>query len=30
MLQKLSAYVKSCNGQSKWMYFLLEDNIMTY
>ena len=24
MLPKLSAYVKSSNGQTKWMYFLIE------
>ena len=26
MLCKTSAYVKSCYGQTKWMYFLIEDN----
>ena len=26
MLPKTSAYVKSYNGQTKWMYFLLEDD----
>ena len=26
MLPKMSAYVKSYDGQIKWMYFLLEDN----
>ena len=26
MLPKTSAYVKSCDGQSKWMYFLIEDD----
>ena len=25
MLSKTSAYVKSCDGQTKWMYFLIED-----
>ena len=25
MLPKTSAYVKSYNGQTKWMYFLIED-----
>ena len=25
MLPKISAYVKSYNGQTKWMYFLIED-----
>ena len=24
MLPKLNAYVKSSNGQTKWMYFLIE------
>ena len=28
MLLKTSAYVKSCDGQAKWMYFLLK--MMTY
>ena len=26
MFPKTSAYVKSCGGQSKWMYFLIEDD----
>ena len=26
MLSKTNAYVKSCDGQTKWMYFLIEDN----
>ena len=26
MLPKLSAYVKSSNGQTKWMYFLIESD----
>ena len=26
MLTKTSAYVKSYDGQTKWMYFLIEDN----
>ena len=26
MLQKTSAYVKSHDGQTKWMYFLIEDD----
>ena len=26
MLPKLSAYVKSSNGQTKWVYFLIEDD----
>ena len=26
MLPKTSAYVKSYNGQTKWMYFLIEDD----
>ena len=26
ILPKTSAYVKSYEGQSKWMYFLIEDN----
>ena len=26
MLPKTSAYVKSYDGQSKWMYFLIEDD----
>ena len=25
MFPKTSAYVKSCDGQTKWMYFLIED-----
>ena len=25
MLPKTSAYVKSYDGQTKWMYFLIED-----
>ena len=26
MLPKTSAYVKSYDGQTKWMYFLIEDD----
>ena len=26
MLPKTSAYVKIYDGQTKWMYFLIEDN----
>ena len=26
MLPKTSAYVKSCNEQTKWMYFLISDD----
>ena len=26
MLLKTRAYVKSCDGQTKWMYFLIEDD----
>ena len=26
MLPKTSTYVKSCDGQTKWMYFLIEDD----
>ena len=26
MLPKISAYVKSYGGQTKWMYFLIEDD----
>ena len=26
MLSKLRAYVKSSDGQTKWMYFLIEDD----
>ena len=26
MLSKTSAYVKGYDGQTKWMYFLIEDN----
>ena len=25
MLPKTSAYVKSCDGETKWIYFLIED-----
>ena len=25
MLLETSAYVKRCDGQTKWMYFLIED-----
>ena len=25
MLPKTSAYVKSCDGETKWMYFFKED-----
>ena len=28
MLLKSSAYVKSYDGQTKWMYFLIEDNYL--
>ena len=28
MLPKTSAYVKSYNGQTKWMYFLIEDDLL--
>ena len=27
MLPKTSVYVKSYDGQTKWMYFLIEDNV---
>ena len=30
MLPKTSAYVKSFDGQTKWMYFLIEDDITTW
>ena len=26
MLRKTSAYIKGCDGQTKWMYFLIEDD----
>ena len=26
MLLKTSAYVKRCDGQTNWMYFLIEDD----
>ena len=26
LLPKMSAYVKSYTGQTKWMYFLIEDD----
>ena len=26
MLSTISAYVKSYDGQTKWMYFLIEDD----
>ena len=26
MLPKTSAYIKICDGQTKWMYFLIEDD----
>ena len=26
MLPKTSAYVKICDGQTKWIYFLIEDD----
>ena len=29
VLPKTSAYVKSTNGKTKWMYFLIEDNDLT-
>ena len=28
MLPKTSAYVKSNDGQTKWMYFLIEDDLL--
>ena len=28
MLPKTSAYVKNYNGQTKWMYYLIEDDII--
>ena len=28
MLPKTNAYVKSCDGQTKWMYFLIEDDYL--
>ena len=28
MLPKTSAYVKSNDGQTKWMYFLIEDDLV--
>ena len=28
MLPKTSAYVKSYNVQTKWMYFLIEDDVL--
>ena len=28
MLPKTSAYVKSYDGQTKWMYFLIEDDLL--
>ena len=28
MLPKTSAYVKSYDGQTKWMYFLIEDDVV--
>ena len=28
MLPKASAYVKSYDGQTKWMYFLIEDDYL--
>ena len=28
MLSKTSAYVKSYDGQTKWMYFLIEDDYL--
>ena len=30
MLPKTSAYIKSQDGQNKWMYFLIEDNNNNY
>ena len=26
MFPKTSAYVKSCDGETKWMYFFIEDD----
>ena len=26
MLPKTSAYIKRCHGQTKWMYFLIEND----
>ena len=26
MLPKTNTFVKSCDGQTKWMYFLIEDD----
>ena len=26
MLPKTSAYIKSCGGQTKWAYFLIQDD----
>ena len=28
MLPKTSAYVKSCDGQTKWIYLLIEDDAL--
>ena len=28
MLPKTSAYAKRCNGQTKWMYFLIGDDVL--
>ena len=28
MLPKTSAYVKRYHGQTKWMYFLIEDDVL--
>ena len=28
MLSKTSAYVKSYDGQTKWMYFLIKDHVL--
>ena len=28
MLPKTTAYVKSYDGQTKWMYFLIEDDVL--
>ena len=30
MFPKASAYVKSYDGQTKWMYFLIEDDDLNY
>ena len=30
MLQKASTYVKRCDGQTKWIYFFIEDDEKKY